>query len=487
MGKKATIFVRDEDSSLVLEKEWFERNGFSLELAKGYSEGLTQLGEKKFSLIISDLKDLNKLVDLFEAAHRTNFWIKTIAIVDSSLFDFLNKLFDRPFCFNIVAGGDNFDAQNLFITINKLFSPDIFGLEKYLSAKVRFLEQKITDSYEKHKYISEVREFFRSVCKNCNNRLEDIILNIADELIMNAIYDAPCDEEGNFLYAEKDRSERVILILKEEQVVQLKCAYDGRRFIVSVLDSFGSLNRINFINHLIRTSNLSHAPLQIKPGGGGTGIYLILEYINSFVINIEPRKRTEVIVIIDTSLLLSELQKANKSFNIFSVCEEFYISDMLNVTKEELEDVLILSFKGIMDENSNLGRIFDTDKSVIRINLKGIKRINSCGVREWVNAIRTIPENKKVEFIDCSPAIIKQFNMISNFGGPGKVISFLAPYFCSRCNKIWDETIEIGQHLEELVNFKAPQLKCPQCKDDLKFDDLEEKYFQFIINQESKL
>jgi len=158
--------------------------------------------------------------------------------------------------------------------------------------------------------------------------------------------------------------------------------------------------------------------------------------------------------------------------------------EKLSVIKEEFDDALLLAFKGNIDENAFFGRIFETDKKKIVVNLLGVKRINSCGVREWVNAIKEIPPDKQLEFVECSSLMVKQFNMITNFAGHGKIISFIAPYFCSRCNKQFEKLIVLSDYLEELLSLNAPTFPCPECRGNLEFDDLEDRYFQFILRQE---
>ena len=157
----------------------------------------------------------------------------------------------------------------------------------------------------------------------------------------------------------------------------------------------------------------------------------------------------------------------------------------LRVTREDLEDVLMVTFKGVLDESTYLGKIFDTDKKKISIDTKDVVRINSCGIREWVNAIKDIPSDRQIEFVNTSMPMVKQFNMITNFGGQGKVLSFNAPYYCPKCNEQFKKMIVINDHLESLLDYKAPDFVCSGCGSKLEFDDLEDRYFQFIIRQES--
>ena len=63
----------------------------------------------------------------------------------------------------------------------------------------------------------------------------------ADELMLNAVYDAPRDERGHPLHADIDRRTPVTLTAQAQVRVRWGC--DGRTFVVSVADRFGALER----------------------------------------------------------------------------------------------------------------------------------------------------------------------------------------------------------------------------------------------------
>lgn len=483
MEKRQVLFVNDKDLSLDLKKGFLDKNRYELETVSEYEAGLEALSVKNFGLVICGLKAVTLQADLLSAVKKRSLFIKTISIASSALDEFLIKIVHEGLSFDIIGGSPPLNLEEISITVEKLFSKDIFGIDRYLPGGAKSVELKINDSTKKSNYIDQVINFVRTFDRN-QRRLRTIS-EIVDELLMNAIYDAPCNAKGEPLYYHIDRTEKVVL--KDEEAASLKCAYDGRYLIISVSDPFGSLNKDKLIGRLIKCGTKDGVRVEIKPGGGGVGLHNILEYVNSFVINLTPKKKTEIICIIDFKRPMREFQKTFKSFHIFMSKEEIRMAEKLTITREDLDDVLSLTFEGIIDENTFLGRIFETDKRKIKINIRGVDRINSCGVREWVNAIKEIPPKKQLEFLECSLPMVKQFNMITNFEGHGKVVSFMAPYFCSQCNKQFENLIVLNKHFEEILNLKAPSFSCPECRGKLEFDDLEDKYFQFAIRQESKL
>lgn len=135
-----------------------------------------------------------------------------------------------------------------------------------------------------------------------------------------------------------------------------------------------------------------------------------------------------------------------------------------------------ISLFGIIDEDADLSQAFAKLKSKVLLNLEGITLINSCGVREWVQAVRSFPKGIEVIYEKCPPRIVEQANSVSNFLGNGRIATFFAPYFCSSCNR----EVNILLAAETAPSGKAPSQKCPTCKGAMDFDEVEEEYFSFL-------
>jgi len=479
MDKKSVLFVVDKDTEYKFKKDFLNNTLFNMSVIGGFEKALRSIAQKNFHVIVCDLEDVEEELNLLNKVKDLHPWVKTIAIANCPLDEFLGKSFNRPANFNIIGGNRPLDSKELRVTIEKLFTEDIFGINKYLPKKSKAIECTLKDSDHKNECINKVAQFITKF--NQDQRLIGKISDIADEFLMNALYDAPRNEKGEFLYAHLDRNQRVAL----DKPINLKCTYNSRYLAVSVTDPYGSLAKGKFLSHLIDCISKSDSQVVIKPGGSGVGVYTILENLSSFIINLHPGLKTEVIGIIDLKWPMREFQKRYKSFHIFANEEEIKMTEELRVTREDLEDVLMVTFKGVLDESTYLGKIFDTDKKKISIDTKDVVRINSCGIREWVNAIKDIPSDRQIEFVNTSMPMVKQFNMITNFGGQGKVLSFNAPYYCPKCNEQFKKMIVINDHLESLLDYKAPDFVCSGCGSKLEFDDLEDRYFQFIIRQES--
>ncbi len=144
-------------------------------------------------------------------------------------------------------------------------------------------------------------------------------------------------------------------------------------------------------------------------------------------------------------------------------------------------DVTYLKLAGVIDEDNELFDLLDQlGAGTVVINLADIERINSCGVRDWVNWLAKLEKKgAKVVFVECSPAIVAQINLVNNFTGNEVVKSFYAPYFCPSCDLEKVLLIEMDE-MKAMDSPKAPVCRCDECDGVMDFDDMEESYFAFV-------
>jgi ABC-type transporter Mla MlaB component len=146
---------------------------------------------------------------------------------------------------------------------------------------------------------------------------------------------------------------------------------------------------------------------------------------------------------------------------------------------ESGEPLVVLT--GEIDENADLARLATQIRGPLTLDLKEVRRINSAGVREWVNFMRQIEHVKGVKLARCSMAMVNQLNMIYNFKGAAAVESFFAPYSCDPCDKEVDVLLTVDVHFPDPSQLQPPKASCPRCGGALEFDDIPERYFSFIV------
>jgi hypothetical protein len=134
---------------------------------------------------------------------------------------------------------------------------------------------------------------------------------------------------------------------------------------------------------------------------------------------------------------------------------------------------------GDLDENASFEALAPRLRGRVHFDLSGVRRVNSCGVREWVTFHRDlVPASvSQLELRACSPAVVAQLSTISNFRGRARVASFLAPFACDDCNLEEHCLVEVA---DDPIATRLPSPACPRCGRAMAFDDLPDRYLSFL-------
>src|SRR5687767_733080 len=159
------------------------------------------------------------------------------------------------------------------------------------------------------------------------------------------------------------------------------------------------------------------------------------------------------------------------------------MSQKFQASVQHRGDVSFVKLGGVIDEDNELGDLVDKiPPGTAVIDLGEIERINSCGVRDWVNWLSKLETNgARSVLVECSPAIVAQINLVNNFTGSGVVKSFYVPYFCPECDEekvLLVEAADMGPPPHE-----PPTCRCDECDLVMDFDDMPDSYFAFLSNQ----
>jgi hypothetical protein len=130
---------------------------------------------------------------------------------------------------------------------------------------------------------------------------------------------------------------------------------------------------------------------------------------------------------------------------------------------------------GVIDEGADLA-FLERLAGPSRLNMRGVRRINSFGVRAWIEAVRRVPPDVSLELVECPPSVVDQINMVAGFAGRARVVSFLAPMICDACGHEKEELFQTADYQRER---RLPDVACPSCGALMQIDDLEEQYLLF--------
>jgi len=210
--------------------------------------------------------------------------------------------------------GNRFSQLELLTTLQKLIRSDIFGLEKYLEAGYAMESFPITGTSSRDVLALEVENFCRNACLSVNATRR--AKAISEELLMNAIYDAPVAAGLN--HYEEKRADTFTLESDEQSILKLGC--DSDVLMISVRDPFGAFTREKFYEYASKILH-RHENVQLidtKSGGAGLGIFKMLYDSHGLIVNIWPGTATEVLAIIELNAKSQSFSKAGRSLHYFT-------------------------------------------------------------------------------------------------------------------------------------------------------------------------
>jgi hypothetical protein len=182
------------------------------------------------------------------------------------------------------------DEHDLFAAVRRLLDgPESPGVTPYLLAGAPVHEARVRSSEDKERALAEIVEFAQSMDLG-GEKLRRVEL-ATEELLMNALYDAPRTAAGQPRHAHQDR--RVAVALGADETVQLRYGCDGPTLAVAVADPFGSLTRSAVTERLRKVRDGIPKP---SAGVAGAGLGLVMTYsvANQLIFSVAPGRLTEV-------------------------------------------------------------------------------------------------------------------------------------------------------------------------------------------------
>lgn len=150
----------------------------------------------------------------------------------------------------------------------------------------------------------------------CAPRLATKVGEVAYELLMNAMYDAPVDQYGEPKYAF-DRSADIAL--EPEEAPEMRFCTDGCLVALEVTDPFGGLRREHVFDGIARGMAGAHAgsgPVVDTSGGGaGLGLFRVHAAAHSVIVAVEPGQSTRVTALFDMDISAREARAITSSLH----------------------------------------------------------------------------------------------------------------------------------------------------------------------------
>jgi hypothetical protein len=140
-----------------------------------------------------------------------------------------------------------------------------------------------------------------------------------------------------------------------------------------------------------------------------------------------------------------------------------------------------VALSGIIDETVQLAPIFSGRPSEIWVDFHDLVRMNSHGVRSWLNML--LEFKLRVHYVRAPVLIAEQFSPLPGFFQGGSVVeSFDALYVCSSCGLETVQLLTVGKDVMAGAKSydEAPEKLCSRCSHSMDFDHEPSSYLGFL-------
>ena len=307
MGEQSILVVHPDRKTQRLVQRILGATGHRVELADDLDHAMRMVEEHNPALVVVDGSAASSpLGDAFFAAAQKRGAEACMTLTGEGAYAHVSKILGTGAITNLLVHPMPVLAEELTITAQKLLRRDLFGVEKYLLWGTELHALTITRASQRAHIIDQLSEAVRS--RGQSARIASMAMLVADELISNAVHNAPVDAEG--VHYRKESARDVELELDERHQVGLRWGCDARYLAIEVTDWFGTLDQHAILNALARSD--------VRQAGGGAGMGLALTYrsCDQLIFNLAPGTRTEIIALIDVRYPPSE-RTAVSSYNVF--------------------------------------------------------------------------------------------------------------------------------------------------------------------------
>ena len=323
MDKKILLISADKDIQTFGEQAAREA-GKSLMVVSTYKEGVECLDTDEPSDTIvhifkeSDFFDFEKQIQERIGLYSDKLNANNLHVISQSDLSEIQNTVHSPVFGNFifqkiqdpVNNGKHFGRLLKFINRERAF-----GLENFFDKSVKVQQVTLKLASQKQLAVEAVRKVIMSV--NFKSRMASVVANAVDELLMNAIFDAPADELGHPLFETVSRDQE--MELKGKQEVTMQIGYDGTYLGVSVRDLYGSLDKSRLMTRISRRYREEEYQVKETRAGAGIGLGTVFRLGGSLLFASESHVRTEVTVLFKNS---SNYREFKDQFRFFTT--QFY-------------------------------------------------------------------------------------------------------------------------------------------------------------------
>lgn len=298
---QSLILISSHPDDLSFLQEIASISGLQFKHEPNVREAINFINQNDKTIIFADVSTQDKYKELEEAVQSTLGLFSEK--VNSNRMHFISAedlskssyLISSPLFGHYIARkyGDPIEAGKHYGRIVKMEKDDkAFGVEKFFGTSVKTQKIKFKETIQKQQAVEAVKNYL--LAAKFKSRMASVIANAVDELLMNAMFDAPVDDLGKPIFNQTSRAEKIKLEGKHS--VEMQIAFDGAYVAVSVSDFFGSLDKNKLLSHISKRYTDEEYKVRTAVAGAGIGLATVFRSGGSLLFSSESRVQTEVVV-----------------------------------------------------------------------------------------------------------------------------------------------------------------------------------------------
>jgi CheY-like chemotaxis protein len=287
--KKASILVVDDEKEMrEMIADYLDGEGYTVITAENGREALDKsLPANHVDLVLSDINmPVMKGFELLKEVRERYPAIKRVLITAYNVEDYLDLALKHDVG-NIFVKSTPFNFRELIQVLENLLTGEVFGIEKYFEKPSVQKTFTIKKGAKLDVYATEIISQLPNVIKA--KKVELVLLEILANAVFYGIRKEKADNKETWNYDFE---------LSDSEAIFVTLMADNEKFGISVIDKGGRLKKndvLYWINRQV-TRDETGVPLGVYDSHG-RGFYIAREYIDRLIINIEPNKKTEIIII----------------------------------------------------------------------------------------------------------------------------------------------------------------------------------------------
>jgi hypothetical protein len=203
-------------------------------------------------------------------------------------------------------------AWEILMVARRLVGASSAPLAAYLDWGFASIELDVRATADRDSAVAKIQEFVAAL--QLPKRVAEMFGELAHELLMNAMYDAPIDGQGRPKYAGDRKAD---ITLADHERPSVRVATDGSVLALQVRDPFGRLERRHVFDGLAR--GLAGGEMDQSHGGAGLGMMVCHNSSSAMFFDVVRGRSTEVTALFELDMNLRELRTQAKSLHFWSV------------------------------------------------------------------------------------------------------------------------------------------------------------------------